>query len=72
MSERKITVEDAAIFRIQAMQEITLKLLCQFLADQKNLKVDEVLIAAKTDIDLLTRSLISMHSRLSDENPSTN
>jgi hypothetical protein len=64
--ERKINMEDAAIFRIQALQEQTLRLTCEIYAHLAKQDVAPILARVLKEVSASTKELISMHSHLRD------
>lgn len=64
MSQRKINVYDAAIFRIQAMQEQTLRLHCEMYAHIANKDFKEIYSLVWKEVDASVKELIQVHSDL--------
>lgn len=60
--ERKINILDAAIFRIQAMQEQTLRLHCEMYAHIAKKDFKEIYDLVWKEVDSSVKELIELHS----------
>lgn len=67
MNERKTNIYDAAIFRIQAMQEQTLRLHCEMYAHIAKKDFEEIYSLVWKEVDASVKELIQLHSNLGGE-----
>ncbi|MBS1741469.1 MAG: hypothetical protein JST81_00425 [Bacteroidetes bacterium] len=62
--ERKINLEDASLFRIQAMLEQLLRLHCEMYAHMAKKDFEEIYGLVWKEVDSSTKELIKLHSNL--------
>lgn len=67
MPERKINMLDAAIFRVQAMLESSIRLQCEIISHLSNQPFEGISEAVWKEIQRDTKELIEAHSKLSDD-----